>query len=1014
MKNTFKFLNLLFVSAVLFTWNCLGERHSSNLAAIFNIPGFVTPSGIDPTPAAIGGNVTGLTGTGLILANNNGDPVTISSDGTFLFSQKVNGGGSYNITVRQNPVSPPQICSVSNGSGIVSSQAISNIQVICSVVGFFVSGSVSGLAGSGLILKNNGTDPISISANGSFTFPVKVVNTGTYNVTVSQSPSSVTQTCSVTNASGLIAGADITSVSVTCSTNSYTVGGSVSGLAGSGLILKNNGTDDLAITANGVYSFLTSVASGGGFNVTVSQNPTSPTQTCSVSNGSSVIAGADITNANITCSTNSYTISGTVSGLSGSGLVLKNNGADATSISSNGSFSFSTSIASGATYTVTVSQNPSSPTQTCSVTNDTGLVAGANISNVAVTCSTNSYTVSGSVSGLAGSGLVLKNNGTDDLSISSNGSFTFSTSIASGSGYNITVSQDPSSPTQTCSVTSGSGTVSSSNITGIGVTCSTSAFSVGGSISTLIGSNLVLKNNGADPITISSNGTFTFSTSISSGSAYAVTIQQNPTSPAQLCTLSNDTGTISSSNVSNVGISCGSALYLVGGTISGLTGNLTLKNNGSDTTTISSNGAFTMTTPIADSSSYNVTITGQPTGQTCYIAQPSGTIATADVNTILINCVNGTTFGTLVSGNSVVSTLPVAPYVENPATGSGDWFSGDPGGDPDTMLDGFGFATSSTPIGRLSNMYHITTDGINIYAVDYNLATPASGKVRKLNIATRVLSTLSITVDTPKGITTDGIFLYVTSANHYIVKYNLMNNTYSTIAGVAGTSGNTDGVGTAARFNAPKGIATDGTYLYVADTGNHKIRKIKISDNTVTTIAGSGTAGTLDGLGTAAKFNQPSHLVYDSNKLYVTDTNSNNIKLVDLTTSPVTVTTIAGDPAGTSGNVTNATGGTGTNARLTKPVAIALDGTYAYIVDGTTLIKRMSRTAPYTLTNLLGCSPQPPTSGSAQSGGPDGGTIGTCQANEGSFFAPKGIVTNGKSIFVVEMHPYMRLIRKID
>ncbi|MGJ4752323.1 hypothetical protein [Leptospira kmetyi] len=1012
MTNIFKFLNLLFVSALLFTWSCLGERHSSHLSAIFNIPGFITPTGgIDPTPAPIGGNVTGLTGTGLILVNNNGDPITISADGTFLFSQKVKGGGSYNITVRQNPVSPPQICSVSNGSGIVSSQAISNIQVVCSVVGFFVSGSVSGLAGSGLVLKNNGTDPISISANGSFTFPVKVVNTGTYNVTVSQNPSSVTQTCSVTNASGLIAGADITNVAVTCSTNSYTVGGSVSGLAGSGLILKNNGTDDLAITVDGVYSFLTSVASGGGFSVTVSQNPTSPTQTCSVSNGSSMIAGADITNANITCSTNSYTISGTVSGLSGSGLVLKNNGSDATAISSNGSFTFSTSIASGATYTVTVSQNPSSPTQTCSVTNDTGLVAGANITNVAVTCSTNSYTVSGSVSGLAGSGLVLKNNGTDDLSISSNGSFTFSTSIASGSGYNVTVSQDPSSPTQTCSVTSGSGTVSSSNISGIAVTCSTSSFSVGGSISTLIGSNLVLKNNGTDPITISSNGTFTFSTSISSGSAYAVTIQQNPTSPAQLCTLSNDTGTISSSNVTNVGISCGAALYSVGGTISGLTGNLTLKNNGSDTTTISSNGSFTMTTPIADSSSYNVTITGQPTGQTCYIAQPSGTIATADVNSILINCVNGTTFGTLVSGNSVVASLPVAPYVENPATGSADWFSGDPGGDPDTMLDGFGFASGSTPIGRLSNMYHITTDGINIYAVDYNLATPTSGKVRKLNIATRTLSTLPITIDTPKGITTDGIFLYITSQNHHIVKYNLMNNTYSTIAGVAGTSGNTDGVGTAARFNAPKGIATDGTYLYVADTGNHKIRKIKISDNTVTTIAGSGTAGTLDGLGTAAKFNQPSHLVYDSNKLYVTDTNSNNIKLVDLTTSPVTVTTIAGDPAGTSGNVVNATG---TSAKLTKPVAVTLDGNFLYVVDGTTLLKKISRTAPYAVTNFLGCSPQPPTGGATQPGGPDGGTIGTCQANEGSFFAPKGIVTNGKSIFVVEMHPYMRLIRKID
>ncbi|WP_147456036.1 hypothetical protein [Leptospira stimsonii] len=1001
------------IATILITFNCLGDRDSSNLSlkAILNIPGFITTNGVDLTPEPIGGTVVGLTGTGLILMNNGTDTINVTANGTFVFNEKVAGSASYNVTVRQNPFAPAQICSVSNGSGIVFSQPITNIQVICSVVGFSVQGTVTGLNGTGLTLQNNGADSTSISANGSFSFATKVVNGGTYNVTVSQNPSSISQTCSVSNGSGLIAGADITNVNITCSTNSFAVGGTVSGLSGTGLTLKNNGTDDIAISTNGTYTFPTGISSGGTFNVTVSQNPSSPTQTCSVTNGSGLISGSNKTNVDITCSTNSYTINGSVTGLNGTGLVLKNNGTDPTSITADGSFEFSTAIASGSTYTVTVSQNPTSLSQVCSVTNGSGLVSGANVTNVAVSCSTSSFGIGISVSGLSGTGLTLKNNGTDDLAVNSNTTYTFASPISSGGTYNVTVSQNPSSPTQTCSVTGGSGSVTSSAISGISVSCSTNSYTINGSASNVIGSGLVLKNNGTDPISITADGGFSFGTPVASGSAYNVTIQQNPSSPTQLCTLSNNSGTVSSSSITDVSVSCSAPLYQVGGTISGLAGSITLKNNGADTTTISSNGAFTMTTPIADTTSYNVTITGQPAGQTCYIAQPSGTIAAADVYTILINCVNGTTLGTLVSGNSVVASLPVTPYVENPATGSVDWFSGDPGGDPDTMLDGFGFASGSTPLGRLSNMYHITTDGINIYAVDYNTASPTVGKIRKINIATRTISTLAITMEVPKGITTDGIFLYITSQNHYIVKYNLMNNTYSTIAGFGGTSGSTDGVGTAARFNAPKGIATDGTYLYVADTGSNKIRKIKISDNTVTTIAGSGTAGTLDGLGTAAKFNQPSHLVYDSNKLYVTDTNSNNIKMIDLTTSPVTVTTIAGDPAGTSGNVVNATG---TSARLTKPVALTLDGNYLYVVDGTTLLKKISRTAPYAVTNFLGCSPQPATSGASQSGGPDGGTIGTCQTNEGSFYNPKGIVTNGRSIFVVDMHPYLKLIRKID
>ncbi|MBM9578295.1 hypothetical protein JWG45_14165 [Leptospira sp. 201903070] len=537
--------------------------------------------------------------------------------------------------------------------------------------------------------------------------------------------------------------------------------------------------------------------------------------------------------------------------------------------------------------------------------------------------------------------------------------------------------------------------------------------SIGGNVVGLMGTDLILTNNGTDSLVISTNGTFVFQGKVSDSSSYNVTVTQNPIAPAQICSVNNGSGTVFSHPITDIQVTCSLTGFNVLGTVSGLTGSgLTLLNNGTDATVVSSNGTFTMATPIADSSTYSISISSQPTGQTCYIAQTSGTIVSADANTTLIHCVNGVTLGNLVNGNILVNNLPLGPYVENPATGGWDWFMGDPGdSDPDTMQDGFGFGSGSTPLGHLSNMYHITTDGINLYVVDFNLATPTLGTVRKIHIASRTLSTLPITIDKPRGITTDGVHLYLTSQNHFIVKYNLITNSYSTIAGLAGTFGSTDDVGTAARFNAPRGIATDGTYLFIADTGNNKIRKMKISDNAVTTIAGTGTAGSLDGIGTTAKFNQPTHLIYDSNTLFVADTNSNNIKKIDLTVNPVSVTTIAGDPTGASGNLVDTTG---TSALLTRPFSIALDNNNLYVSDGTTLIKKIARSAPYAVSNLIGCSPIPATAGAHRSGGPDGGTIGTCQAGEGSFYNPKGMVSNGRSLFVVEMHPYMRFIRKID
>ncbi len=168
---------------------------------------------------------------------------------------------------------------------------------------FALGGTVNGLAGSGLVLQNNGVDNLPIPANGSFVFSAKHLIGAPYAVTVSSQPTNPAQTCTVVNGNGTLASVDVTDVAVTCSANTFSVGGTVSGLLGSGLVLQNNGNDDLPIAdgANGPFTFPTELANGSVYLVTVKTQPSGPDQTCTVSNGSGTLAGADVTNVDVSC-----------------------------------------------------------------------------------------------------------------------------------------------------------------------------------------------------------------------------------------------------------------------------------------------------------------------------------------------------------------------------------------------------------------------------------------------------------------------------------------------------------------------------------------------------------------------------------------------------------------------------------------------------------------------------------------------------------------------------------------
>src|SRR5439155_203599 len=156
------------------------------------------------------------------------------------------------------------------------------------------------------------------------------------------------------------------------------------------------------ISGNGAFTFSTAILSGAAYAVTVLTQPTNPSQTCSVTNGSGTVATANVTNVSVSCTTNRFTIGGAVSGLSGWGLVLRNKGG-------NGAFNFSTAILSGATYAVTVSTQPTTPAQNCNVVGGSGTVGAANVTNVGVFCG--GFTISSLADPLATQQWHLKNTG---------------------------------------------------------------------------------------------------------------------------------------------------------------------------------------------------------------------------------------------------------------------------------------------------------------------------------------------------------------------------------------------------------------------------------------------------------------------------------------------------------------------------------------------------------------------------------------------------------------------------
>ncbi|MDF9827029.1 autotransporter-associated beta strand protein [Ereboglobus sp. PH5-10] len=354
-------------------------------------------------------------------------------------------------------------------------------------------------------------------------------------------------------------------------------------------------------------------------------------------------------------------------------------------------------------------------------------------------------------------------------------------------------------------------------------------------------------------------------------------------------------------------------------TATGLPGGLSINTNtGKISGTPSTTGTFNVTltvTNAAGSTTFQLTLTIDPkTALTTLVGAEAGfdmpSAAAADAAGNLYIADTGNNSIRKISANGAVTTFatgfnaPASIVIDAAGT---TLYVADTGGN---AIKKIGIATGAvgtlalTGAGATLDAPH----GLALDAADnLYVADTGSNTVRKIVVSTgaaTIIANTSAGLNMPMGLAlnADATALYIAdTGNSVIRRITLAGALVETIAGLAGDTGSADGPAAAARFNTPQALVLDTTgNLYIADTGNHIIRKIDAVTNIVTTVAGTaGTDGSQDGIGTQSTLTAPAGIVIDgTGEIYVLDTGSDIVRVLQvcpvITTSPVAQTVTAG------------------------------------------------------------------------------------------------------------------------
>ena len=294
---------------------------------------------------------------------------------------------------------------------------------------FTITATIAGLTASGLVLQNSGGGSITIPTGATTATIATDVSRGTtYAISIQTQPAG--QTCTIARGSGIVVNDNVSSITISCVDvvePTSTVSGTLTDLIGTGLSLRLNGDAgpdfNVQPAADATsFRFGAQLSSGTPYTVTISTQPSNPTQTCEIGAAQGVIAG-DVSNVVVTCNRVPYTVSGRVTGLTATGLALQLSSPGASSperlnVPANSTdFAFVQPVAANTEFEVGILAQPTG--QACTILFARGLGI-RNVVDVSVRC------VSNGTEPLVGTYTFLEPRGRSYINFNADGTFTTS------------------------------------------------------------------------------------------------------------------------------------------------------------------------------------------------------------------------------------------------------------------------------------------------------------------------------------------------------------------------------------------------------------------------------------------------------------------------------------------------------------------------------------------------------------------------------------------------------------